>query len=132
MTDPNDLSTLGLGTIGTLVTGVGVVGVAVVKILKMFSADRADAANSAAEIQMLREYQNENKELRARNDAKDVTIATLMQQKYDFESSLKIATAEIARMMAEMSQMKDENKELRAEMASLREAIQGVSNEHRA
>lgn len=125
MTDPNDLSTLGLGTIGTLVTGVGVAGMAVLKIWKMFSADRADAANSQAEIQMLREYQAENKELRARVDAKDSTIATLMQQKFTFESELKIATDKIERMTAEMSEM-------RAEMSSLREAIKGARNEHRA
>lgn len=120
MADPSDLN-----TIGAAVGGLGVAGMAVLKIWKMFSADRADAANSQAEIQMLREYQAENKELRARLDAKDATIATLMQQKFTFESELKIATDKIERMTAEMSEM-------RTEMLSLREAIKGARNEQRA
>lgn len=124
MVDPNDLSSIGLGTIGTAVGGLGVAGMAVLKIWKMFSADRADAANSAAEIQMLREYQTENKELRARLDTKDQQIATLMQQKFNFESDLKIATDKIERMTAEMVDM-------RAEMSSLRDAIKGARNEQR-
>lgn len=119
MTDPSDLN-----AIGAAVGGLGVAGMAVLKIWKMFSADRADAANSQAEIQMLREYQAENKELRARVDAKDVTIATLMQQKFTFESELKIATDKIERMTLEMSEM-------RTEMLSLREAIKGARNGHR-
>lgn len=119
MTDPSDLN-----AIGAAVGGLGVAGMAVLKIWKMFSADRADAANSQAEIQMLREYQAENKELRARVDAKDATIATLMQQKFTFESELKIATDKIERMTLEMSEM-------RTEMLSLREAIKGARSEHR-
>ena len=119
MTDPSDLN-----TIGAAVGGLGVAGMAVLKIWKMFSADRADAANSQAEIQMLREYQAENKELRARVDAKDATIANLMQQKFTFESELKIATDKIERMTLEMSEM-------RTEMLSLREAIKGARSEHR-
>lgn len=124
MADPNDLASIGLGAIGTALGGLGVAGMAVLKIWKMFSADRADAANSAAEIQMLREYQTENKELRARLDTKDQQIATLMQQKFNFESDLKIATDKIERMTSEMATM-------RAEMAQLRDAIKGARDDQR-
>lgn len=122
MADPNDFA--GLGTLGTAMGGLAVAGMAVLKIWKMFSADRADVANSQAVVNMISELQDENKELRARLDTKDATISTLMQQKFTFESDLKIATDKIERMTSEMVDM-------RAEMAQLRDAIKGARNEQR-
>lgn len=123
MADPNDFA--GLGALGTAMGGLAVAGMAVLKIWKMFSADRADVANSQAVVNMISELQDENKELRARLDTKDSTISTLMQQKFTFESDLKIATDKIERMTSEMVDM-------RAEMAQLRDAIKGARNEQRA
>lgn len=108
MTDPNDV-----GTVAGIVGGLGVVGMGLLKLWKQFFADRADAANAAAEIQMLREYQAENKELRARNDAKDLQIAALMQEKFTYQADLKSALDKIQYLTSQVEDLKSELSEIK-------------------
>lgn len=115
MADPNDV-----GTVAGIIGGAGVVGMGLLKLWKQFFADRADAANAAAEIQMLREYQAENKELRARNDAKDVQIAALMQEKFTYQADLKSALDKIQYLT---SQVED----LKSELSEIKNAVKGTS-----
>lgn len=115
MADPNDV-----GTVAGIIGGAGVVGMGLLKLWKQFFADRADAANAAAEIQMLREYQAENKELRARNDAKDLQIAALMQEKFTYQADLKSALDKIQYLT---SQVED----LKSELSEIKSAVKGPS-----
>lgn len=115
MADPNDV-----GTVAGIIGGAGVVGMGLLKLWKQFFADRADAANAAAEIQMLREYQAENKELRARNDAKDLQIAALMQEKFTYQADLKSALDKIQYLT---SQVED----LKSELSEIKSAVKGSS-----
>lgn len=108
MADPNDV-----GTVAGIIGGAGVVGMGLLKLWKQFFADRADAANAAAEIQMLREYQAENKELRARNDAKDLQIAALMQEKFTYQADLKSALDKIQYLTAQVEDLKSELSEIK-------------------
>ncbi len=108
MADPNDV-----GTVAGIIGGAGVVGMGLLKLWKQFFADRADAANAAAEIQMLREYQAENKELRARNDAKDVQIAALMQEKFTYQADLKSALDKIQYLTSQVEDLKSELSEIK-------------------
>lgn len=108
MADPNDV-----GTVAGIVGGLGVVGMGLLKLWKQFFADRADAANAAAEIQMLREYQAENKELRARNDAKDLQIAALMQEKFTYQADLKSALDKIQYLTSQVEDLKSELSEIK-------------------
>lgn len=108
MADPNDV-----GTVAGIIGGAGVVGMGLLKLWKQFFADRADAANAAAEIQMLREYQAENKELRARNDAKDAQIATLMQDKFTYQADLKSALEKIQFLNDQLETVKSELKAIK-------------------
>lgn len=115
MADPNDV-----GTVAGIIGGAGVVGMGLLKLYKQFFADRADAANAAAEIQMLREYQAENKELRARNDAKDVQIAALMQDKFTYQADLKSALSKIDFLSEQLESLK-------AELSAIKSAVKGSS-----
>jgi len=115
MADPNDV-----GTVAGIIGGAGVVGMGLLKLWKQFFADRADAANAAAEIQMLREYQAENKELRARNDAKDKQIAALMQEKFTYQADLKSALDKIQYLT---SQVED----LKSQLTEIKDAVKGSS-----
>lgn len=115
MADPNDV-----GTVAGIIGGAGVVGMGLLKLYKQFFADRADAANAAAEIQMLREYQAENKELRARNDAKDVQIAALMQDKFTYQADLKSALSKIDFLSEQLDSLK-------AELSAIKSAVKGSS-----
>ncbi len=108
MADPNDV-----GTVAGIIGGAGVVGMGLLKLWKQFFADRADAANAAAEIQMLREYQAENKELRARNDAKDIQIAALMQEKFTYQADLKSALDKIQYLTSQVEDLKSELSEIK-------------------
>lgn len=115
MADPNDV-----GTVAGIIGGAGVVGMGLLKLYKQFFADRADAANAAAEIQMLREYQAENKELRARNDAKDVQIAALMQDKFTYQADLKSALSKIDFLSEQLESLK-------SELSAIKSAVKGPS-----
>lgn len=115
MADPNDV-----GTVAGIIGGAGVVGMGLLKLWKQFFADRADAANAAAEIQMLREYQAENKELRARNDAKDLQIAALMQEKFTYQADLKSALDKIQYLTAQVE-------DLKSELSEIKSAVKGSS-----
>lgn len=111
MADPNDV-----GTVAGIIGGAGVVGMGLLKLWKQFFADRADAANAQAEIQMLREYQTENKELRTRLDTKDLQIASLMQEKFTYQADLKNALAKI-------EYMSDQIETLRNELTAIKDAV---------
>lgn len=113
MTDPNDV-----GTFAAVFGGLGVIGMGLLKLWKQFFADRADAANAAAEIQMLREYQEENKELRARNDAKDLQIAALMQDKFTYQADLKSALEKIQFLTEQLETVK-------SELRAIKDAVKG-------
>ncbi len=115
MADPNDV-----GTVAGIIGGAGVVGMGILKLYKQFFADRADAANAAAEIQMLREYQAENKELRARNDAKDLQIAALMQEKFTYQGDLKSALEKIQFLTEQLETVK-------SELKAIKDAVRGPS-----
>ncbi len=116
MADPNDV-----GTVAGIIGGAGVVGMGILKLYKQFFADRADAANAAAEIQMLREYQAENKELRARNDAKDLQIAALMQEKFTYQGDLKSALEKIQFLTEQLETVK-------SELKAIKDAVRGPSH----
>lgn len=109
MADPNDV-----GTVAGIIGGAGVVGMGLLKLWKQFFADRADAANAQAEIQMLREYQTENKELRARLDTKDQQIAALMQEKFTYQADLKSALDKIQYMSQQIEDLKGELSDIKA------------------
>lgn len=111
MADPNDV-----GTVAGIIGGAGVVGMGLLKLWKQFFADRADAANAQAEIQMLREYQTENKELRTRLDTKDLQIASLMQEKFTYQADLKNALAKI-------EYMSDQIETLKSELTAIKDAV---------
>lgn len=111
MADPNDV-----GTVAGIIGGAGVVGMGLLKLWKQFFADRADAANAQAEIQMLREYQTENKELRARVDTKDLQIASLMQEKFTYQADLKSALDKI-------QYMSDQIETLKSELTAIKDAV---------
>lgn len=113
MTDPNDV-----GTVAGIVGGLAATGFGLMKLWKQFFADKADLANSQAEIQMLREYQAENKELRARIDAKDVQIAQLMQEKFTYQADLKSALDKI-------QYMSEQIEELKGQLSAIKEAVKG-------
>ncbi len=113
MTDPNDV-----GTFAAVVGGLGATGYGLMKMWKQFFADRADLANSQAEIQMLREYQAENKELRARIDAKDSQIASLMQEKFTYQADLKSALDKIQYMSQQIEDLKEQ-------LSSIKDAVKG-------
>jgi peptidoglycan hydrolase CwlO-like protein len=115
MADPNDV-----GTVAGIIGGAGVVGMGLLKLWKQFFADRADAANAQAEIQMLREYQTENKELRARLDTKDQQIAALMQEKFTYQADLKSALDKIQYMSAQIE-------DLKSELTAIKDAVRGPS-----
>lgn len=114
MTDPNDV-----GTFAAILGGLGATGYGVMKMWKQFFADKADLANSQAEIQMLREYQAENKELRARIDAKDIQIATLMQEKFTYQADLKSALDKIQYMSQQIE-------DLKGELSAIKAAVKGA------
>ena len=114
MTDPNDV-----GTFAAVVGGLGATGYGLMKMWKQFFADKADLANSQAEIQMLREYQAENKELRARIDAKDVQIASLMQEKFTYQADLKSALDKIQYMSQQIE-------DLKGELSAIKAAVKGT------
>jgi len=116
MADPNDV-----GTVAGIIGGAGVVGMGLLRLWKQFFNDRADAANAAAEIQMLREYQAENKELRARNDAKDLQIASLMQEKFTYQGDLKSALEKIQFLTEQLETVK-------AELRAIKEAVRGPTS----
>lgn len=109
MADPNDV-----GTVAGIIGGAGVVGMGLLKLWKQFFADRADAANAQAEIQMLREYQTENKELRARLDTKDTQIASLMQEKFTYQADLKTALDKITFLTEQVEGLRDELSAIKA------------------
>lgn len=113
MTDPNDV-----GTFAAVVGGLGATGYGLMKMWKQFFADRADLANSQAEIQMLREYQAENKELRSRIDAKDSQIASLMQEKFTYQADLKSALDKIQYMSQQIEDLKEQ-------LSSIKDAVKG-------
>lgn len=113
MTDPNDV-----GTFAAVVGGLGATGYGLMKMWKQFFADRADLANSQAEIQMLREYQAENKELRSRIDAKDTQIASLMQEKFTYQADLKSALDKIQYMSQQIEDLKEQ-------LSSIKDAVKG-------
>lgn len=115
MADPNDV-----GTVAGIIGGAGVVGMGLLKLWKQFFADRADAANAQAEIQMLREYQTENKELRARLDTKDQQIAALMQEKFTYQADLKSALDKIQYMSEQIDSLK-------SELTAIKDAVRGPS-----
>lgn len=115
MADPNDV-----GTVASILGGAGVAGYGLLKLYKQFFADRADVANAAAEIQMLREYQAENKELRARNDAKDTQIAALMQDKFTYQADLKSALSKIDFLSEQLES-------LRSELSAIKSAVKRSS-----
>lgn len=115
MADPNDV-----GTVAGIIGGAGVVGMGLLKLWKQFFADRADAANAQAEIQMLREYQTENKELRARLDTKDQQIAALMQEKFTYQADLKSALDKIQYMSVQIE-------DLKSELTAIKDAVRGPS-----
>lgn len=115
MTDPNDV-----GTFAAIVGGLGATGYGIMKMWKQFFADRADLANSQAEIQMLREYQAENKELRARIDAKDLQIASLMQEKFTYQADLKSALDKIQYMSQQIEDLKHE-------LTTIKDAVRGTA-----
>lgn len=114
MTDPDNV-----GTIAAIVGGLAATGYSVMKMWKQFFADRADLANSQAEIQMLREYQNENKELRARIDAKDVQIASLMQEKFTYQADLKSALDKI-------QYMSEQIEDLKGQLTAIKDAVKAT------
>lgn len=109
-----------VGTIATIVGGIAAGGWGLMKMFQQYSGIKADVANSNSEIQMLKEYQGENKELRARIDAKDIQIATLMQEKFTYQADLKSALEKIQYMTVQIE-------ELRQELASIKDAVKGSS-----
>ncbi len=115
MTDPNDV-----GTFAAVIGGLGATGYGIMKMWKQFFADRADLANSQAEIQMLREYQAENKELRARIDAKDLQIASLMQEKFTYQADLKSSLDKIQYMSQQIEDLKHE-------LTTIKDAVRGTA-----
>ncbi len=115
MTAPIDV-----GTVAGIVGGLAATGFGLMKLWKQFFADKADLANSQAEIQMLREYQAENKELRARIDAKDLQIASLMQEKFTYQADLKSALDKI-------QYMSEQIEELKGQLSAIKDAVKGGS-----
>lgn len=89
-----------------------------VKMWRDFLASRAGAANSQAEIQMLRELQTENKDLRARNDAKDLQIASLMQEKFTYQADLRTALSKIQSLSEQID-------DLKGELTAIKNAVRG-------
>lgn len=115
MADPNDV-----GTVAGIIGGAGVVGMGLLKLWKQFFADRADAANSQAVVNMLNELQDENKGLRARNDAKDQQIAALMQDKFTYQADLKSALEKIQFLTEQLETVK-------SELRAIKDAVKGPS-----
>lgn len=109
-----------VGAIATIIGGVGAGGWALMKMFQQFSGIKADVANSNSEIQMLKEYQVENKELRSRIDTKDLQIAQLMQEKFTYQADLKSALDKIQYMTEQIETLK-------TELASIKEAVRGGS-----
>lgn len=115
MADPNDFGTLAASILGA----AGLVGMGVMKIYREFFANRADAANSRAVVNMLDEIQEENKSLRIENNRLRNENATIMLEKFSFQSDLKIALDKIETMTKQMTEMQHNIESMNARMKAM-------------
>lgn len=109
------------GAIATIVGGIGAGGWALMKMFQQFTGIKADVANSNSEIQMLKEYQSENKDLRARIDAKDLLIMQLTQEKFTYQADLKSALDKITLLTTQVE-------DLKKELTEIKNAVKGGSS----